>query len=83
MDLHAIGARIKKLRKERGWSRTDLGDAAGLHYNTVRAVEYALASYGVETLHSIAQALGLTVGELVDESRSPPPASPVMEAGLK
>ncbi len=56
-----IGALIRALRDERGFSQEALGERAGLHRTYIGALERGEKSVTVATLAKIAQALGVTL----------------------
>jgi transcriptional regulator with XRE-family HTH domain len=55
-----FGAIIRKARKERGWSQTELGEKSGVSRPTIARVE-SDSDVTTATLAKIAQALGLTL----------------------
>lgn len=63
----AVGARVRVLRKARGVSQEALGSAIGLTFQQVQKYERASNRISASMLVRIAQALGTTVGELVDD----------------
>jgi len=70
--------RIKDLRKSlKGWTQADLAEATGLSQSYIGAIESRniAKSPSMDTLISIANALGVRIGELFDD------AKPVAVAG--
>ena len=63
---YEVGFRIRCLREERGWSQEELGGRAGLHRAYIGQVERGEKNLGIQNLDKIAQALGVDVGNLVD-----------------
>lgn len=73
--------RIKRLRKDRGWTPAKLAEEAGVSVRTVRDIEAGRVDEPrVGTIFSIAEALGVKVsdidveqeqGELVDARGAP------------
>lgn len=55
LDQRAIGKRLARLRKARGWRQVDLAERTGIHKSTIGAVELG---YRLPTLQ---QAIGLAV----------------------
>jgi transcriptional regulator with XRE-family HTH domain len=66
-----IGAIVKGLRNERGWSQESLADKMGVHRNTVRGFEAGEHGVHLETLGCYAAAFGVAPQSLM------PPASEV------
>lgn len=64
-DLAALGAALRGLRLERGYSQERLSLEAGLHRNYVGRVERAELSPTFEPLLAIARALGTEPDELM------------------
>ena len=62
----AVAANIVRLRKERGVNQDDLADLANLHRAHLGFVEQVKNVPNLTTLRRIAQALNVTVSELVD-----------------
>ncbi|HJK89634.1 MAG TPA: helix-turn-helix transcriptional regulator [Polyangiaceae bacterium LLY-WYZ-15_(1-7)] len=62
-----VGARIRRLRKERGLTMMQLVEASGggVSQPAISALENGRASPTVATLSAIAEALGLSVADLV------------------
>ena len=61
----AVGANIRRLRESAGLTQQVLAQKAGIGRVTLVRIENAEQSPRYETLVSLAQALGLTMGELV------------------
>jgi transcriptional regulator with XRE-family HTH domain len=61
----ALGARIRQLRKEREWSQEDLAAASGMHWTYIGQVERGERNLTLQSLRSIAKALGLKMSELL------------------
>lgn len=68
----AIGARVKRERKSRGWTLDQLATAAGVSRRMVINVEQGAANPSVGTLLHISDALGIGLPALV----APPPPQP-------
>jgi transcriptional regulator with XRE-family HTH domain len=62
-----IAHRVRGLRVARGWSQEGLAAVAGLHRNYIGHIERGEVNVGVGNLVKLARALGVSVGELVDE----------------
>ncbi|MGW7673032.1 helix-turn-helix domain-containing protein [Streptomyces sp. NPDC054775] len=61
-----LGARLRALREERGWTRAHLAEAAGVSLRTLKRIETAgSAAPGLFTVAALAAALGVTVDALV------------------
>ena len=66
-DTKAIlGARIRKLRKERKLSQEALAEKADLHYTFVGRVERGEKNISLESLEKLAKALEITLIDLFD-----------------
>lgn len=53
-----VGARVKGLREERGWSRTELGDRSGLSEMEVGFIENGAKPVRFEDVVCLARGLG-------------------------
>lgn len=63
-----VGAKIRKLREERGLSLADVSEKTGLNPGTLSRLESGkVANPGVLTLMSIAEALGVSVLAFLDD----------------
>ncbi|MVP01973.1 MULTISPECIES: helix-turn-helix domain-containing protein [Paenibacillus] len=62
--LKMLGARIKSLRAEKGYTQEQLAEAMQTSYSYVAAIERGTKNVTVETLYKIAHALDTTVQEL-------------------
>ena len=60
----ALGARVRSLRQERGWTLKQLGREAGLSHPFLSQLERGLARPSVGSVERIARALGVPVGLL-------------------
>lgn len=63
--LKNIGARVRDIRKEKGFSQEQLGELAGVHYSYIGAVERGEKNFTMTTLGKIAAALKVDVLELL------------------
>jgi transcriptional regulator with XRE-family HTH domain len=60
-----VGARIRALRLERGLSQESLALEAGIARNQLIQMEHGRRGVLIERVYDIAEALGVTVGEIV------------------
>jgi transcriptional regulator with XRE-family HTH domain len=78
-ELRARVARsVRELRGRSGQSLAEVAAAAGIGKSTLHAIEAGEANPGIETLWSLAGALGVTFGDLLDP---PGPTIRVVRAG--
>ncbi len=63
--LLALGRRIRQLREKKGYSQEGFADAAGLHRTFMGSVERGERNLSFGNLHKIAQALGMTLSQLL------------------
>lgn len=54
-----IGTLVRRTRKKRGWSQTQLGNAAGLRQETVSLIETGNPATKLETILAVLAALDL------------------------
>ena len=66
-----VGDRIKMVRKAKGLTQKDLGILSGTSEGTVRQYEIGKRQPRLEQLLLIADALGVSSGELIGEDKSP------------
>jgi transcriptional regulator with XRE-family HTH domain len=67
-DANAIGARLRRRRRAKRMTLRQVAEQAGLAEGFVSQLERGVHSGSVKTLQKICQVLGLTVGELFDDS---------------
>lgn len=60
-----IGGKVKKLRKEMGLTQEELGILVGLPQTSISSIENKDSNTGVKTLLRIAEALDVTLEELL------------------
>jgi len=60
----SLGERIRRVRKSQGKTLQDLASAAGISTSFLSQIEREQAKPSVGTLHTIAEALGLTIADL-------------------
>lgn len=63
---HRLGARIRALRTERGYTQESFADACGLHRNYMGAIERGEQNVTIKTLRILARRLGVTISSLFD-----------------
>jgi transcriptional regulator with XRE-family HTH domain len=65
VDIGAqLGARIKSLRSDRGFSQSELADAADISEEWVRRLERGAKAPSIATLAAISKALGVSIASL-------------------
>lgn len=64
-DLRALGVEVARLRRARGWSIERLAEAAGISRKAVIQIEAGRVAARITTLHAVAHALAVPIGELV------------------
>src|SRR5690554_654550 len=62
-----ISEKIKRLRKERGWSQTQLSNKLNLHSQQISRYERGLFVPSSETLAKLAEVFGVSVDYLLNE----------------
>lgn len=62
-----IGRRIRELRKARNWRQLDLAEHARLNENYISDLELGKKEVCIRTLHTIAKAFGMSVGEFMGD----------------
>src|SRR5262245_20392997 len=76
--LRDVGATVRALRAQRGWSRRELGARSGLSERFLAQVETGHANPSLRSLAEIAAALGTSAASLLT-----PPARRVALLGLR
>ena len=61
-----FGERIKRLRKERGYSQNEFADASGITQAYLSRVERGIANPQLENIKKIAECLGISLSDLFD-----------------
>jgi DNA-binding XRE family transcriptional regulator len=65
--IKALGNRVRRLRKERGWSQEFLAVRAGMHRTYMWGIEQGMRNPSIRHLARIADALSIPIRELFDE----------------
>ncbi|RLP79411.1 XRE family transcriptional regulator [Mycetocola lacteus] len=66
---HLIGRSIRKLRTAQGRTLREVAETAGVSLAHLSAIERGLAEASSEVIAAISRALGIGLGELLDEIR--------------
>jgi len=61
-----FGIRVRKLRKDTGWSQEKFADECGLHRTYIGAIERGERNVSLNNIHAIAKALKISVKDLFD-----------------
>lgn len=80
LDYQAIGVRIRRLRKERGLTQQTLAEISSQEPSNISHIERGATKLSLPTLVNIANALGVTVDELLCDSL--PATRPLYEQEL-
>lgn len=62
-----LGARVRALRKRRGWSQDVFADRSGLHRAHIGEIERGEANVTIQTLKTVADTLGVTMTALLKD----------------
>ena len=66
MDIRArLGANVRRLRSEKGWSQEDYADRAGIHRTYVSDMERGRRNPTVTVVEKLAKPLGVRAGDLL------------------
>ena len=65
IDYISIGKRIKDIRTTKGWTQAKLAEKSGIEPSNISHIERAATKLSLPTLVSIANALEVTLDELV------------------
>lgn len=79
---HCIAARVRDLRKARGWSQAVLAERSGVSLNHVSLIEQAKRVPGIDVALRLASALGITLDALVTAQTTPEESWPAEAIGL-
>lgn len=74
LDPAKVGAEIRRLRKAAGWSQQTLADEADVRRATISELETGERVPKMETLESIARALGVSPAAIVMAATGPMPS---------
>ncbi len=61
-----LGKKVRLLRVTRGWSQEVLAEVSGLHRTYISMIERQDKNVGLDNLERLAEAFGVSIGELVD-----------------
>jgi transcriptional regulator with XRE-family HTH domain len=67
--LIAFGDKVRELRKEKGLSQEELSFKADLHRTYIGMIERAEKNITLINIEKIAKALGVTLKELLDDTK--------------
>lgn len=76
MDAKKTGELIAKLRREKGWSQTELAERVGVTNKAVSRWETGRGYPDVELLPKLAKELDITISELLEGETAPPEEMP-------
>ena len=68
IDYHAIGTRIRRLRKEKGLSQQTLAELSHQEPSNISHIERGATKLSLPTIVNVANALGVTVDDLLCDS---------------
>ena len=68
LDYHAIGVRIRRYRKERGITQQALAELSNQEPSNISHIERGATKLGLPTIVNIANALEVTVDDLLCDS---------------
>ncbi len=60
-----VGAKLRQLRENNGWSQEDLGFESGLHRNYIGGIERGERNVAIVNLAKLAKALGVMPRDLL------------------
>ena len=68
LDYHAIGIRLRRLRKQQALTQQDLANLAHLEPSNISHIERGATKLSLPTIVNISNALGITVDDLLCDS---------------
>jgi len=81
--LRHVGQRVAQARKERGWTQEQLAEAVGVEPVTLSRLETGARALSLSMLLSVADALDISLADLLDTKRPrPKPSHGAEEAEL-
>ncbi len=60
-----VGLRVRRLRKQKGWSQEELGYRSGLHRNYIGGIERGERNVAIVNLEKLGKALGVRPRDLL------------------
>jgi len=66
-----LAARLRELRRAKGWSQERLAEEASMHRTYLAGIERSLRNPSLENLVKLANALGVSIAQLLEASTSP------------
>jgi transcriptional regulator with XRE-family HTH domain len=60
-----LGARVRRLREQKGWSQEAFADECGVHRSYMGAIERGEKNLTLATLQTLAKTLGTTISALL------------------
>lgn len=83
-EAPTFGDKLRKLRKERGWSQDELGQRAGIHGRHVGKYEIGRAMPNAETVVKLAEVFGVSIDYLLREDldRTAAPSAALRDGDL-
>jgi len=61
---HALGKRVRKLRKIKKWSQEKMAEASGMHWTYIGQVERGERNLTLQSIQAIAKAFNIKISEL-------------------
>jgi XRE family transcriptional regulator, regulator of sulfur utilization len=61
---HALGRRVRELRKARRWSQEKMAEASKMHWTYIGQVERGERNLTLQSIQAIAKALNMKISEL-------------------
>jgi XRE family transcriptional regulator, regulator of sulfur utilization len=66
--IRVIGAAIRRLREQRGWTLERLAGAAGISYQYLSGIETGKENFSIRILEQVAAALGVPLVAVIAEA---------------
>lgn len=70
--IRRVGARLRQLRHDRKLTQEQLAEAAGLSYKFIGEIERGIGNPTLTTLAALANALSVSIADVVAEPARPP-----------
>ncbi|MBV9073305.1 MAG: helix-turn-helix transcriptional regulator [Acidobacteria bacterium] len=65
-----LARRLREMRRRRGWSQETMAEKCGLHRTYVGAIERGERNITLDTLHNLANSLGVSAAELISKKHT-------------